>query len=120
MVNEKGTEANATTSWWKSFVSRHPELSLRVSESVSHARAMGTNKVTLEKYFNLLYQTLSEENLQEYPCQIFNLDETGMPFDPPPPKVVASKIIQHLLLVARRAKLLFWPVLVLEVTACLL
>ena len=94
-VNEKGTEANVTTSWWKSFVSRHPELSLRVSECVSRARAMGTNKVALEKYFNLLYQTLSEENLQECPCQIFNLDETGMPLDPPPPKVVAKKGQKH-------------------------
>ena len=95
MVNEKGIKANVTTSWWKSFVSRHPELSLRVSECVSRARAIGTNKVALERYFDLLCQTLSKEGLQEWPCQIFNLDETGIPLDPPPPKVVAKKGQKH-------------------------
>ena len=30
VVNEKGIKGNVTTNWWKFFVSRHPELSLRV------------------------------------------------------------------------------------------
>ena len=38
---------------------------------------------------------MSKEGLQECPCQIFNLDETGIPLDPPPPNVVAKKGQKH-------------------------
>ena len=29
------------------------------------------------------------------PAQVFNLDETGMPLDPQPPKVVTLKGVKH-------------------------
>ena len=95
VVNEKGIKANITTSWWKSFASRHRKLSLREIECVFRARTIRTNEVALEKYFDLLCQTLFKEGLQECPYQYFHLDETGIPLDPPPPKVVAKKGQKH-------------------------
>lgn len=95
VVNQKGKEAKLTTSWWKSFVGRHPEVSLRVSESVSRARALGMSRLAIEKYFELLSEVLDKGELNNSPCQIFNLDETGMPLDPPPPKIVAKKGQKH-------------------------
>ena len=95
LVDQKGKEAKVTSSWWKSFLSRHPEISLRVSESVSKARALGMNRLAIEKYFNLLSEVLDKGEVMNRPCQIFNLDETGMPLDPPPPKIVAKKGQKH-------------------------
>ena len=65
VVNEKGIKANITTSWWKSFVSRHRKLSLReVNVFLVLELAIRTNEAALEKYFDLLCQTLSKEGLQ--------------------------------------------------------
>ena len=95
VVNKKGKEDKVTTSWWKSFVGRHPEISLRVSESVSRARALGMSRLAIDKYFELLSEVLDKGELNNSPCQI-NLDETGMPLDPSPPKIVAKKGQKHL------------------------
>ena len=42
-LDKKGTSTQVTLSWLKSFNKRHPDLTLRVGESVSHARAMGVS-----------------------------------------------------------------------------
>ena len=49
------------------------------------------NKQTIEQYFSLLHDTLTTHNLLNKPSQIYNIDESGMPFHPWPPKVVAAK-----------------------------
>ena len=41
-----------------------------------------------DEYFQLLKDTLIENNLMDSPNQIYNVDETGMPLDP---KVVAGR-----------------------------
>ena len=42
-------------------------------------------------YFNLLKEVYDELDFAGHPERIFNMDETGMPLDPRPPKVVAHK-----------------------------
>jgi len=42
-----------------------------------------------------LEKTLEDNNLLDKPCQIFNCDESGMPLDPDPPMVIASKGDKH-------------------------
>ena len=49
----------------------------------------------LGHYFDLLEQTLKEHDILDKPSQIFNLDETRMPLDPTPPKVVMLKGTKH-------------------------
>ena len=45
----------------------------------------------MNDYFDKLKKTLEENNLMKNPAQIYNVDETGMPLDHHPPKVVAIK-----------------------------
>jgi len=42
----------------------------------------------MESYFDLLEQTLLETGLTDYPALLFNMDETGFAYDPPPGKTV--------------------------------
>ena len=54
-------------------------MSLRAAAPLSYARMV------------MLQQTLADNELHDKPSQIFNLDETGMPLNPDPPRVVAPR-----------------------------
>ena len=45
----------------------------------------------MKKYFELLKGVLVENDLMNSPSQIYNVDETGMPLDHQPPKIVAKR-----------------------------
>ena len=45
----------------------------------------------MKEYFELLKTTLTENNLFDKPSQLYNVDQTGMPLDHKPPKLVAHK-----------------------------
>ena len=45
----------------------------------------------LNAYFDMLETTLADNDLLDKPCQLFNMDETGLPLAPKPPKVVCKK-----------------------------
>ena len=49
------------------------------------------NRENIEQYFDLLKEVLDEFDLQNPPEQIYNMDETGVPLDPRPPKIAAQK-----------------------------
>jgi hypothetical protein len=91
VVNKKGLNVTVSSSWWQSFHSRHEELTLRNPETLTHVRIAGASTALLDNYFNLLETTLKESELEEQPCQIFNLDESGFPLNPKPPKVANCK-----------------------------
>ena len=82
-INEsRGITNYVTNGWWESFCKRHPNLTLRASVPLSQARAKATDPEVLDQYFDLLEQTVQDNDLEDKPCQIFNVDETGMPLDP--------------------------------------
>ena len=80
-----------TDGWWTSFSRRHPELSLKNPAPMSKTRAIASNSESMNAYFDLLEETLDTYNLGDRPELLFNMDETGMPLNPKPPKVVAGK-----------------------------
>ena len=47
------------------------------------------NEENLKAYFDLLNTVLKDNNLKAHPEQIYNMDETGLPLNPRPPKAVA-------------------------------
>ncbi len=49
------------------------------------------NKETVVSYFALLKEVYDKFDLETHPEQIYNLDETGMPLSPRPPKIAAQK-----------------------------
>ena len=49
------------------------------------------DKETMNNYFTMLKDTLTKNGLLDNPSQIYNVDETGMPLDHRPPKIVTVK-----------------------------
>ena len=88
---KKGKAVPVTNGWWESFCGRHPNLTLRAPAPLSKARAAASDPTVLDNYFDLLEDFLEENGLREQPCQIFNMDETGMPLDAGHVKVVTHK-----------------------------
>ena len=94
-MDEKGRDVEVSLGWWTAFRRRHPHLAMRTAESVSYARSIRTRPEVICRYFDLLEKTLIENELLHQPCNIYNMDETGMPLDPIAPKVLVKKGIKH-------------------------
>jgi len=88
-----GREIQRTVSsrWWESFSRRHPSLTLCTTVPLSLTRAKASDPEMLSWYFDLLEQTIRDNHLTGKPGQIFNMDESGMPLDPKPPKGVTIR-----------------------------
>ncbi len=91
----KGRQVHVSNGWWESFRKRHPILTLRGAEKLSYARLVATNPHIISSYFDLLEQTLSEYNLFSSPSRIYNCDETGLPLQHTPPRVIGIKGQKH-------------------------
>ena len=89
-LEARGVHKVVSYGWWESFRRRHPNLTLRVSSSLSKSRLLASNRLVLDHYFDLLEETLEENGLKDKPYQVFNMDETGMPLDMKPLKTVHS------------------------------
>lgn len=93
-LNETSTHPVAAVShgWWERFQHRNKEvLSLRTAESLSLRRAAAMSPMVLNKYFDLLEDTMKENDLNHRPCLVFNCDESGFPLSHRPGKRVAGK-----------------------------
>lgn len=71
-----GERQMAGKQWLYSFLARNPTIRLRTPEATSLARAMGFNKVSVDKFFELL--TSLQEKYNFPPEKIWNVDETGI------------------------------------------
>ena len=90
VCDRKGVKVTVTHGWYESFTKRHSELVLRIPK-LSVARAKATDPEVISSYFDMLEKVLVEYDLLDTPAHIFNVDETGMPLDHHPPKVVCKK-----------------------------
>ena len=95
VVRRKGIDVRVTHGWWDAFRRRHPNITLRTAAQLSYARVVGSNPTIIMKYFDLLEQTLTDNELLDKSSQIFNLDETGMPLNPSQPRVVVGRGSKH-------------------------
>ena len=77
--------------WWERFCQRNTGFSLRVAASLSRARLENTTSKVMEEYFDVLEETFAENDLIDKPCRIFNMDESGLPLAPKPPKLLCKK-----------------------------
>ena len=81
--------------WWWRFLERQSDLSLRQGDSTAHVRMDATNKETMDQYFSLLHETLVTHKICDKSAQIYNTDESGVPFNPRPPKTYEEDLIQE-------------------------
>ena len=88
MVVVKKEDRELTNGWWQGFCKRHSFLSYKNPTTLSIARAHASSQATLQKYFQLLGETMIKYGLNNDPPLIFNMDESGFPLDPKPPKGV--------------------------------
>jgi hypothetical protein len=96
ILQTKGvTSAPVTHGWWYSFKKRHPHITLRQAEPLAYARAAATNPEIIAKYFDLLEETLKDNDLLTKPAQIFNCDDSGMALNHKPAKVAAAVGQKH-------------------------
>ena len=77
--------------WYRRFMERQSHLSLRKGDPTANVRMDCLTPEKMKQYFELLKDVLEEHNLMESPGQIYNVDETGMPLDHRPPKVVTLR-----------------------------
>lgn len=75
--------------WLRSFLTRHPEISLRIPEPTSLARAAGFNRQRVSEFYKMLEKLVSDENLTAE--RIYNMDETGFSMVQKPQKVFARR-----------------------------
>ena len=77
--------------WWRRFLERQPNLTLRRGDSTAHVRMDAVNQETMDQYFSLLGEVFMEHSLVDKPSQIYNVDESGVPLDPKPPNIITKK-----------------------------
>ena len=86
-----GLEDFTGKGWWARFMERWPMLSLRKGDSLAQPRANAVTQENIKEYYALLLKTLEKFGLLDCPSKLFNMDESGMPLDHKPPKVVSLK-----------------------------
>ena len=90
VIEHKGGKGVVTHGWWQRFCQRHTGISLRTAMPLGISRAMATDKECINKYFDLLEETLKGNKIFNNPSRLFNCDETGMPLSPKGIRVVAK------------------------------
>ena len=91
-INEKpgnDKEVRISSGWWDKFMKRNPSLRLRCGDSTAGVRMEAVNTENINDYFDLLQDVFEKKGFANHPEAIYNMDETGMPLEPHPPRVVA-------------------------------
>ena len=90
ILDSKRIDVVVTHGWWERFRRRHSYITLRTAVPLSYVRAMAQDREAIDNYYDLLEDTLIQNELFDNPTQLFNCDETGMPLNPKPLKTVCA------------------------------
>ena len=90
IVDSKGIKKTITRGWWQKFCQRHRDVTHCLAVPLSIARAIVTDRNVINRYFDMLTETLKSNGLFHKPELIYNCDETGMPLGALNRKVVAG------------------------------
>ena len=93
VAREKGIlkATRISNGWWRRFMERNPSLRLRRGDPTAGVRMDAVNADNIRGYYALLREVYDEFDFENHPERVYNMDETGVPLDPRPPKVTAAK-----------------------------
>ena len=89
IAESKGIDKTVTRGWWQKFCQRHKQVTHRMAVPLSIARVVASDRNVMNRYFDMLTDTLESNGLLHKPELIYNCDETGMPLGALNRKVVA-------------------------------
>ena len=80
LAREKGVlrASRISDGWWRIFLERQPNLSLRRGDPTAHVWMNEVNQETIDSFYTLLEDILTEHNLLD---KIYNMDASGMPLN---------------------------------------
>ena len=81
-----------TDGWRQKFLKRNPLLRLRAGDATAGVWMDAHNAENINTYIDLLRNVYDEFGFDDHPEMIYNLDETGVPLEPRPPRVIAAKV----------------------------
>ena len=90
-IDRRNLKKIVSNGWWQRFRERHEKITLRSAAPLCQVRAMAMDRDSIDRYFNILENTLCENGIMDKPKQIFNCDESGMPLSPKAPMTVSRK-----------------------------
>ncbi|CAB3233470.1 unnamed protein product [Arctia plantaginis] len=73
--NDEGKRAGKD--WFKAFMKRHHEISVRKAQFMNPARAQKLNKFIVDDHFKKLRDIYNKFDLYDHPEKIYNMDEKG-------------------------------------------
>ena len=91
ILGARAVSASVTNGWWERYLQWHPQLTLKSAVSLGLARAKASDPEVFCRYFDMLFDCLTRNDILDKPECIFNCDETGLAFNPPCFKVVGRK-----------------------------
>ena len=90
IADKKNIQSTITKGWWQSYCARFPQLTLKTSVPLTKARHRATDPAVLDKYYDILHECLSDNEILEEPAAIYNCDETGLPINPACHQVITT------------------------------
>ena len=88
-------ENGPTFKWWRGFRNRHPQLTLRKTESVERGRVSNATEEIVDDYFAVLEETIKANNLDQRSHLIYNCDEAAVYLNKSSQKVVFPRNSKH-------------------------
>lgn len=93
ILNSWSSNNCAGKDWFRGFMTRNPELSLRTPEATSLSRSTSFNKKNVTDFFENLKEVREKYQFEAH--NIYNCDETGCTTVQECPKVIASKHVRQ-------------------------
>ncbi|XP_053389346.1 uncharacterized protein LOC128552342, partial [Mercenaria mercenaria] len=102
MLHTKGIETVIPQKdWYYGFIKRM-DLNIQRPKKRELARVFGGSASNIGDYFIELETVLSKYNLMNIPASLWNVDETGITLDVPPPKIACGKGEQPFIVTSSR------------------